>query len=60
MCGKIFCNSCCHTRMLLPPKYSPKDPQRVCELCSGMLRPLQPYLAATQVTLLALFITLAP
>ncbi|GAX77119.1 hypothetical protein CEUSTIGMA_g4565.t1 [Chlamydomonas eustigma] len=48
MCGKIFCNSCCHKRLLLPPKYMHREPQRVCELCSSMLKPLQSFLASTQ------------
>lgn len=48
MCGKIFCNSCCHKRMLLPPKFASREPRRVCELCSSLLGPLQPFLAGTQ------------
>lgn len=47
LCGKIFCHACCHKRLLLPPRYMQRDPQRTCELCSALLVPLQPYLAGT-------------
>lgn len=48
MCGKIFCHSCCRSKLLLPAKYQQAHPQRVCELCSTLLWPLQPFLAGTQ------------
>ncbi|KAG1674919.1 hypothetical protein FOA52_014712 [Chlamydomonas sp. UWO 241] len=48
MCGKIFCHACCHKRLLLPPKFPTREPQRTCELCSSLLLPLQPFLAGTQ------------
>ncbi|CAD7705416.1 unnamed protein product [Ostreobium quekettii] len=44
LCGRIFCNQCCSKRMLLPPKFAAREPARVCEMCSSVLGPLQPYL----------------
>lgn len=47
LCGKIFCHNCCYKKLLLPPNYRLRDPQRCCEMCSIMLLPLQPYLTGT-------------
>lgn len=47
LCGQIFCHTCCYKRLLLPPKYQQRDPQRCCEMCSVLLLPLQPYLTGT-------------
>jgi len=44
LCGKVFCHACCGKRLLLPPRYNQREPQRVCEMCSCLLQPLQPYL----------------
>lgn len=44
LCGKVFCNACCARRLLLPPRYNQREPQRVCEMCRSLLEPLQPYL----------------
>lgn len=48
LCGKLFCHACCCKKLLLPPKYRQQEPQRVCEMCSTLLWPLQPLLAGTQ------------
>lgn len=48
MCGKFFCHSCCFKRMLLPPKFAVREPQRVCELWRSLLAPQQTFLAGTQ------------
>eukprot|EP01025_Chloroclados_australasicus_P039009 TRINITY_DN4026_c0_g1_i1.p1 TRINITY_DN4026_c0_g1~~TRINITY_DN4026_c0_g1_i1.p1 ORF type:complete len:505 (-),score=55.99 TRINITY_DN4026_c0_g1_i1:1209-2723(-) len=45
LCGWIFCSSCCHKRMLLPPKFGLTEPQRTCQLCAGVLQPIQGQLA---------------
>ncbi|KAI8466576.1 MAG: hypothetical protein J3K34DRAFT_524441 [Monoraphidium minutum] len=44
LCGKVFCGACCGRRLLLPPRYNRREPQRCCEMCAGLLAPLQPYL----------------
>jgi hypothetical protein len=44
LCGKVFCHACCGKRLLLPPRYNQREPQRVCEMCSCLLQPLQSYL----------------
>lgn len=49
-CGRIFCASCSSQRMLLPPRFNCRQPERVCDNCSMLLAPLQPYLAATMVS----------
>ncbi|KAK9857195.1 hypothetical protein WJX84_010172 [Apatococcus fuscideae] len=47
LCGQIFCNRCSSHRMLLPPKFQTKLPERVCDTCATTLKPLQPFLAGT-------------
>jgi hypothetical protein len=47
LCGKVFCHACCGKRLLLPPRYNLREPQRACEMCSSLLQPLQPYLTGT-------------
>lgn len=41
---QVFCHTCCSKRLLLPPRYNQREPQRACEMCSHLLAPLQPYL----------------
>lgn len=46
LCGKVFCDACSSSRLLLPPRFRERAPQRVCELCASLLQPLQPFLIA--------------
>ncbi|KAK9805137.1 hypothetical protein WJX72_001461 [[Myrmecia] bisecta] len=47
LCGSIFCHDCCAQRLLLPPKFQERQPQRACLECAALLKPLQPFLAGT-------------
>ncbi|KAK9868579.1 hypothetical protein WJX84_008848 [Apatococcus fuscideae] len=47
LCGQIFCHRCSSQRLLLPPKFQTKQPERVCDTCASTLKPLQPFLAGT-------------
>ena len=40
-CGQIFCNACTSHRLLLPKEFACRDPQRVCDSCQKILKPLQ-------------------
>eukprot|EP00953_Heterococcus_sp_UTEX-ZZ885_P012167 6988-Heterococcus_DN1.PRE.5 len=54
-CGNVFCQMCCHDKLLVtvedvvrpPPDsiknvtFNPSEPQRVCNPCAQMLRPMQ-------------------
>lgn len=44
LCGRIYCAACCGARLLLPPRFRASEPQRVCEMCEGLLAPLQGFL----------------
>ncbi|XP_031118491.1 uncharacterized protein LOC116022077 [Ipomoea triloba] len=43
-CGGIFCNGCSKGRMLLPASFQTSNLQRVCDVCSVRLEPVQSYL----------------
>jgi len=52
-CGQIFCNNCCFDKLLIPLQdsivpqkqfilpFDPREPQKVCNNCARILRPLQ-------------------
>ena len=40
-CGQIFCNRCTSHRLLLPKDFGCRDPQRVCDGCQKVLKPMQ-------------------
>lgn len=42
-CGQIFCERCAFQRLLLPPEFGYRDPERVCLRCHDQLLPLQGY-----------------
>ena len=46
-CGHLVCDSCSQSRLLLPMEYGLNEPQRVCDACAQILRPLQYQLSAT-------------
>lgn len=39
LCGLIFCHQCSQQKLLLPPKFGHREPQRVCDRCCEVLRP---------------------
>ncbi|KAF8059433.1 Sh3yl1 [Scenedesmus sp. PABB004] len=44
LCGRLFCHACSARQLLLPPRFKERDPQRVCDMCAGLLEPLQAFL----------------
>lgn len=45
-CGQIFCERCASQRLLLPPEFGYRDPERVCFRCYDELCPLQGYFSS--------------
>ena len=41
LCGLIFCHQCSQEKVLLPPKFGYREPQRVCDRCFEVLRPAE-------------------
>lgn len=42
-CGQIFCERCSPYKLLIPPEFGYRDPERVCLHCHEQLLPLQSY-----------------
>lgn len=42
-CGQVFCERCTNQKLLLPPEFGYRDPERVCVPCHDQLFPLQGY-----------------
>ena len=48
VCGHIFCAACSSNRLLLPENFDTLAPERVCDLCVALVRPLQARLQASR------------
>jgi hypothetical protein len=44
-CGNVFCETCTAARLLIPPEFGYRDPERVCLSCRDKLLPMQMYLS---------------